>query len=75
MTTLTMRFIRDHFIVIGPDVEPMKFNSRQEAKDWCRWHHPRMPIIEIGRDRSTRMVKGSLERPRKTAPNPPRSAG
>ena len=48
MTTLTLRFINGHFVVTGPDIEPMKFKSRREAKDWCRWHHPRVPIIEIG---------------------------
>jgi hypothetical protein len=36
MTTLTLRFINGHFVVIGPDIEPMKFKSRREAKDWCR---------------------------------------
>ena len=36
-----------------------------EAKDWCRWHHPRVPIIEIGRDRPRRMVRGSMGRPKK----------
>ena len=25
MTTLIMRFIKDHFVVTGPDVEPMNF--------------------------------------------------
>ena len=69
MTTLTLRFINGHFVVTGPDIEPMKFKSRREAKDWCRWHHPRVPIIEIGRDRSRRMVEGSMGRPR----TPPRS--
>ena len=37
MTTLTMRCIRGEFIIIGPDIEPMKFDLRREAKDWCRW--------------------------------------
>jgi hypothetical protein len=40
MTTLTMRLIKGHFIVSGPDVEPMKFKSRREARDWCKTHHP-----------------------------------
>jgi hypothetical protein len=39
MTTLTLRFINGHFVVTGPDIEPMTFKSRREAKDWCRWHH------------------------------------
>jgi hypothetical protein len=65
MTTLTLRRIKDHFVVTAPDFEPMRFKTRPEAKDWCRWHHPRVPIIEIGRDRSKRMVGGSMGRPRK----------
>ena len=48
MTTLTMRLIKGHFIVSGPDVEPMKFKSRPEARDWCKTHHPGSPITEIG---------------------------
>jgi hypothetical protein len=65
MTTLTLRFINGHFVVIGADVEPMKFRTRRESMDWCRWHHPHVPIIEVGRDKSRRMVGGSMGRPRK----------
>ena len=28
MTTLTLRLIKDHFVVTGPDIEPMRFKSR-----------------------------------------------
>jgi hypothetical protein len=35
MTTLTMRYMRGHFIVTTPDIEPVMFKSRHEAKDWC----------------------------------------
>ena len=49
MTTLTMRMIKGDFVVTGPDVEPMKFKSRREAKDWCAQQHPGSPIEEIGR--------------------------
>jgi hypothetical protein len=48
MTTLTMRVVRGDFVVTGPDVEPMKFKSRPEARDWCLKHHPGSPITEIG---------------------------
>src|SRR3954454_20831125 len=48
MTTLTMRLVRGDFIVTGPDIAPMKFKSRAEARDWCRTHHPGSPITEIG---------------------------
>jgi hypothetical protein len=65
MTTLTMRRIKGDFVVSGPDIEAMKFKSRREAKDWCRWHHPRSLVVEIGRDASTRVVMGSKGRPRR----------
>jgi hypothetical protein len=48
MTTLTMRVVPGDFIVTGPDIEPMKFKSRPEARDWCRTHHLGSPITEIG---------------------------
>jgi hypothetical protein len=35
MTTLPLRRMKDDFIVTGPDIEPTKFKSRREAKDWC----------------------------------------
>jgi hypothetical protein len=31
MTTLTVRRIKDHFVVTGPDIEPMQFKSRPEV--------------------------------------------
>jgi hypothetical protein len=49
MTTLTMRMIKGDFVFTGPDVEPMKFKSRREARDWCAKQHPGSPIEEIGR--------------------------
>ena len=39
------------FIVTGDYVEPIKFKSRREAKDWCRAHHPGSPITEVGPER------------------------
>ena len=33
MTTLTLRRMKDDFIVSGPDIEPGRFKSRREAKD------------------------------------------
>ena len=49
MTTLTMRVVRGDFVVTGPDIEPMKFKTRRDAKDWCMTHYPGAPITEIGR--------------------------
>jgi hypothetical protein len=48
MTTLTMRLVKGHFIVSGPDVGPMKFKNRREARDRCKTHHPGLPITEVG---------------------------
>jgi hypothetical protein len=48
MAKLPMRRVRGDFIVTGPDIEPMMFKSRPEARDWCRTHHLGSPITEIG---------------------------
>jgi hypothetical protein len=53
MTTLSMRMIKGDFVVTGPDVEPMKFKSRREAREWCMAHHPGSPIEEIGTSHAT----------------------
>ena len=64
MTTLTMRYMRGHFIVTAPDIEPVMFKSRHEAKDWCTEHHPGSPIREVGANSSKRATKPeSLKRP------------
>jgi hypothetical protein len=36
------------FVVTGPDIEPARFKTRREAKDWCVAHYPGSPIKEIG---------------------------
>ena len=69
MTTLTLRRLRDDFLVTGPDIEPMKFRSRREAKDWCVSHYPSSPIMEIGADRSKRIVMTAKGRPKWRAEN------
>jgi hypothetical protein len=48
MTTLTMRYIEGHIVVTGPDIQPTRFKTRREAKDWCVAHYPGAPIKEIG---------------------------
>jgi hypothetical protein len=45
------------FVVTSPDVEPMTFKSRREAKDWCAQHHPVSPIKESGADAAKRAAK------------------
>jgi hypothetical protein len=47
MTTFTMRRIGGDFVVTSPDIEPMKFKTRREARDWCAEHYPGSPIREI----------------------------
>jgi hypothetical protein len=42
--------------VIGPDVPPMRFRSRPEARDWCKTHYSGSPIKESGRDASKRRL-------------------
>ena len=49
MTILTLRRIReDRFEVTGPDIEPVTFKTRVEARDWCLTHYRGSPIREIG---------------------------
>jgi hypothetical protein len=64
MTALTMRYIRNDFVVTGPDIQPTKFKPRREAKDWCQTHYPGSPITEIGADLSSRLVVKSQGRPK-----------
>jgi hypothetical protein len=63
MTTLTMRYMRGHFIVTGPDIEPVMFKSRREAKDWCTEHHPGSPIREVGAKSSKRATHPQRPKP------------
>ena len=64
----------------GPDIEPAKFKSRRDAKDWCAQHYPGSPIYAIGADSSQRKSramprKGPLRRRVLAhAPKGPRSA-
>jgi hypothetical protein len=49
MTILTLRRIReDRFDVTGPDIEPVTFKTRVEARDWCLTQYPGSPILEVG---------------------------
>ena len=54
MTVLTMRYQQGHFVVSGSDMEPIKFKTRREARNWCIRHYPGSPIRDSRR----------LERPR-----------
>jgi hypothetical protein len=48
VTVLTMRRVREHFVITGPDIEPMTFKTRAQARDWCREHFHGSPIREVG---------------------------
>ena len=61
MITLTMRVVKGDFIINGPDIAPMKFKSRPEARDWCK--HPGSPITEIGPGGKRAAAKKPPERP------------
>ena len=52
MTTFTLRYVKGHFVVIGPDVPSMRFKSRPEARDSVQAAYPGSPIKESGRDAS-----------------------
>jgi hypothetical protein len=48
LTVLTMRRVREHFVVTGSDIEPVTFKTRREARVWCLAHFPGSPIREVG---------------------------
>ena len=56
MTTFTMRYIKGHFVVTGPDIPPMQFKSRAEARDWCKEHYPGSPVMGMSDFRSAARV-------------------
>jgi hypothetical protein len=41
-------------VATAPDIEPVMFTSRREARDWCAEHHPGSPIREVGANSSKR---------------------
>ena len=54
MTILTLRRIReDRFEVTGPDIEPVTFKTRVEARNWCLTHYQGSPIREVGGRKKT----------------------
>ena len=79
MTILTLRRIReDRFEVTGPDIEPMTFKTRVEARDWCLTHYQGSPIREVGgRKKGTPaavVATGELAEILERRPRSPRSA-
>ena len=54
MRKLSLRHFNGYFLVAGPDTEPAKFKTRQQALTWCAAHYPDLPIKE---DRTKRPAK------------------
>ena len=54
MRKLSLRHFNGYFLVTGPDTEPAKFKTRQQALTWCAAHYPDLPIKE---DRHKRPAK------------------
>ena len=54
MTVLTMRRVHGEFVVTGPNIDPVKFRTRREARDWCAQNHSGSPIRELGADGAKR---------------------
>ena len=46
MRKLSLRHFNSYFLVTGPDTEPAKFKTRQQALTWCAAHYPDLPIKE-----------------------------
>jgi hypothetical protein len=48
MANLTLRYIKGEFVISGPNLQPVSFASRLEAKDWCLRHYRGSPLMEVG---------------------------
>ena len=76
MTVLTLRRIRqDRFEVTGPDIEPMTFKTRVEARDWCLTHYRGSPIREVGGRKKGTPAAGGYGRTGRDFGAPPRLEG
>src|SRR5262245_10443794 len=43
---VSVRYFNGYFLVTGPDTEPAKFKTRQQALNWCAAHYPDLSIKE-----------------------------
>jgi hypothetical protein len=66
MPNLTLRYIKGEFVISGPDLQPVSFTSRREAKDWCLKHYRGSPLMEVGQGARD----GQLDRPRNRRDGP-----
>jgi hypothetical protein len=62
MTILTIRSRSGHFIITGTDINPIKFKTRRQARDWCAENYPDLPIHEAGPDAVRRATKTKIRR-------------
>jgi hypothetical protein len=44
---LSVRYFNGYFLVTGPDTEPAKFKTCQQALTWCAAHYLDLPIKEL----------------------------
>ena len=77
MTTLTMRYMRGHFIVTGPDIEPVMFKSRREGvvyRTSCRFTDPgsRRQLVQASDQAQATGIGVTPLRRRSSASNPRR---
>jgi hypothetical protein len=49
MASFTLLYVRGHFVLTGPTIEPMKFETRREAKEWAHKHFPGSLVKEVTR--------------------------
>jgi hypothetical protein len=69
MTTFTLRIVKGHFVVTGPDIVPMRFETRREAKNTP-------PGFADQRDCPGTQAQGRQRRPvKRTAPEPTAARG
>jgi hypothetical protein len=60
VTVLTIRSRRGHFVVTAFDLDPVKFKTRRQARDWCAENYPSWPIHEAGDDAMRRATKSKI---------------
>jgi hypothetical protein len=49
MASFTLLYVRGHFVLTGPTIEPVKFETRRKAKDWAHKHFPGSLVKEVSR--------------------------
>ena len=55
MASFILLFTRGHFVLTGLTIEPMKFETRREAKEWVHEHFPGSLVTEVTRRPNLRL--------------------